>query len=113
MMQFANVSKTNWFHTSVFLVTSGLSLAVMSLCYPIDLDCESILAILGDKYRREAIYVYIGFGLMPSWRTIVSHFSGFCETQHETVSFVCRHLHIHVHGIASGRVGLQRWGGTQ
>ena len=60
-MQFAHVSKTNWFHTSVFLVTSGLSLAVMSLCYPIDLDCESILTILGDKYRREAIYIYAGF----------------------------------------------------
>jgi hypothetical protein len=55
MMQFANVSRTNWFHASLFLLVSGLWRAVMSPWYPIGVDWEAILAALSDKYRREAI----------------------------------------------------------
>jgi hypothetical protein len=60
-MQFANVSRINWFHASLFLLVSGLWLAVMYTLYPIGLDCEAVLAILGDKYRRQAIHTYAGF----------------------------------------------------
>ncbi len=64
MMQFANVSKINRFHLSLFLLISGLSLAVLYTWYPIGVDWEQTFSQVGAHWRNP--YVLPTF-TSPPW----------------------------------------------
>ena len=78
------------------LFVSGLWRPLCATLYPIGLDCEAILAILGDKRTAARRFTSTPVSGLCRRReqSSLSHFLGFCETQHETICFVCRRLHI-------------------